>query len=108
MVQLTCFKCGGVSLGVANEHHLSDGVSALHFINSWADIARGQPIGIPPFFDRTLLAERDPPHPHFSHTKYQPRPLTPPPDNKSQTTFSMFKLTRDLLDALQAKLMQIG
>ncbi|KAL8502091.1 hypothetical protein ACS0TY_021273 [Phlomoides rotata] len=104
LVQLTRFKCGGVSLGVANEHHLSDGVSALHFFNSWADIARGQPIGIPPFFDRTLLAARDFPRPHFPHVEYQPPPpLTTPLDNNSETTFSIFKLRRDQLNALKAK-----
>ncbi|XP_047973467.1 rosmarinate synthase-like [Salvia hispanica] len=35
LVQLTRFKCGGVSLGFANEHHLSDGTSGQHFNKSW-------------------------------------------------------------------------
>lgn len=103
MVQLTRFKCGGVSLGIANQHHISDGPSCLHFINSWSDLARGQKIGIPPSFDRTLLAARDPPRAQFSHNEYQPLPPFPPPDNTSETTFSIFKLTRDQLNALKAK-----
>ncbi|KAL1552950.1 shikimate O-hydroxycinnamoyltransferase [Salvia divinorum] len=40
LVQLTRFKCGGVSLGFANEHHLSDGTSGQHFNKSWGHLWR--------------------------------------------------------------------
>ncbi|KAL6203323.1 hypothetical protein ACLB2K_027023 [Fragaria x ananassa] len=46
-VQITYFKCGGVALCVRLDHHLADGLSALHFINTWSDIARGADIAIP-------------------------------------------------------------
>lgn len=72
--QVTRFKCGGVALGTGVQHNLSDGVSSLHFINSWSDIARGLSIAIPPFIDRTLLRAREPPTPVFEHIEYHPPP----------------------------------
>ncbi|KAI3853784.1 hypothetical protein MKX03_027814 [Papaver bracteatum] len=74
VLQITHFKCGGVSLGVGKEHHLADGPSGLHFINSWSEMARGLNLTIPPFIDGTLLRARDPPTPMFHHIEYQPPP----------------------------------
>ncbi|KAK6153828.1 hypothetical protein DH2020_013467 [Rehmannia glutinosa] len=74
VLQVTYFKCGGVSLGVGMQHHVADGFSGLHFINTWSDMARGLDITVPPFIDRTLLRARDPPLPQFKHIEYQPAP----------------------------------
>lgn len=92
-------------MGHASEHHLSDAASCLHFVNTWSDIARGHTYGIRPVFDRTLLSARNPPHPNFPHIEYQPPPSlpTPPSNDNSNTTFSIFKLTRHQLNALKAK-----
>uniref|UniRef100_A0A0D9YUV0 Uncharacterized protein n=1 Tax=Oryza glumipatula TaxID=40148 RepID=A0A0D9YUV0_9ORYZ len=40
------------------QHHVADGFSGLHFINSWADLCRGVPIAVMPFIDRTLVRAR--------------------------------------------------
>lgn len=94
-------------MGVANEHHISDGISALHFINTWSDIARGltAAAAVPPFLDRRLLSARHPPQPHFPHTEYQsPPPLkTPLPKSETTTTHSTFRLTRHHLTSLKQK-----
>ncbi|BBH06324.1 hydroxycinnamoyl-CoA shikimate/quinate hydroxycinnamoyl transferase, partial [Prunus dulcis] len=37
---VTHFQCGGVSLGVGMDHRMADGVSNMHFVNAWSDIAR--------------------------------------------------------------------
>ncbi|KAL3848873.1 hypothetical protein ACJIZ3_010755 [Penstemon smallii] len=105
LLQVTHFKCGGVSLGVKNEHHLSDGLSALHFINTWADIASGLDNTIPPVIDRSHLSARRPPQPQFDHIEYyQPAPTMKVPSNASlETILSVFKLTRDQLNALKSK-----
>ncbi|XP_010942061.1 hydroxycinnamoyltransferase [Elaeis guineensis] len=114
VLQVTYFKCGGVSLGVGMQHHVADGTSGLHFINSWSDVARGLGISAPPFIDRTLLRARDPPTPSFPHVEYQPPPsmkaaATPPaPVNSVKsggpvTAVSLFKFTRAQLDLLKAK-----
>ncbi|PSR89370.1 Shikimate O-hydroxycinnamoyltransferase [Actinidia chinensis var. chinensis] len=114
VLQVTYFKCGGVSLGVGMQHHVADGASGLHFVNTWSDIARGLDITLPPFIDRTLLHARDPPEPAFRHIEYQPPPSmkAPPqsikPDTVPETTVSIFKLTREQLNSLKAKSKEDG
>ncbi|GJS52424.1 shikimate O-hydroxycinnamoyltransferase-like protein [Tanacetum coccineum] len=70
VLQVTRFKCGGVSLGCGIHHTLSDGLSSLHFINSWSDVTRGLSVAIPPFVERTVLRVRDPPTVVFDHVEY--------------------------------------
>ncbi|GLU21960.1 hypothetical protein SLE2022_380640 [Rubroshorea leprosula] len=111
VLQVTYFKCGGVSLGVGMQHHAADGFSGLHFVNTWSDMARGLDLTMPPFIDRTLLRARDPPQPAFHHIEYQPPPAmrTPvPPAGPENTMVSIFKLTRDQLNILKAKSKEDG
>ncbi|RZC93370.1 hypothetical protein C5167_035885 [Papaver somniferum] len=109
VVQVTHFKCGGVSLGVGKEHHVADGPSGLHFINSWSEMARGLKLTVPPFIDRTLLRAHDPPTPAFLHIEYQPAPpmKTPSHSPNSQpaqgSSVAIFKFTRDQLNTLKSK-----
>ncbi|XP_068648286.1 shikimate O-hydroxycinnamoyltransferase-like [Aristolochia californica] len=113
VLQITHFKCGGVSLGVGMQHHVADGFSGLHFINHWSDVARGLDLTIPPFIDRTLLRSRDPPTPAFPHIEYQPppsmkAPATPQSDREKPAqpgpaAVAMFKITRDQLNLLKSK-----
>lgn len=114
VLQVTYFKCGGVSLGVGMQHHVADGASGLHFINTWSDITRGLDLTIPPFIDRTLLHARDPPMPAFQHIEYQPPPSmksSPEQTNSEstpETTVSIFKLTREQLNTLKARAKENG
>ncbi|KAK6127931.1 hypothetical protein DH2020_038360 [Rehmannia glutinosa] len=111
VLQVTYFKCGGVSLGVGMQHHVADGFSGLHFINTWSDMARGLDVTVPPFIDRTLLRARDPPQPQFKHIEYQPAPAMKTNTNANkipETAVSIFKLTRDQLNALKAKSKENG
>ncbi|TYJ31600.1 hypothetical protein E1A91_A06G210900v1 [Gossypium mustelinum] len=104
VLQVTKFKCGGVCLGVGFQHTLGDGTSAIHFINSWAETARGVPPAIAPFIDRTLLRARVPPMPKFHHLEYEPyTPLKAVESYLKPSTVSTFKLTVDQLNALKAK-----
>ncbi|KAB2026644.1 hypothetical protein ES319_D06G234900v1 [Gossypium barbadense] len=101
---VTKFKCGGVCLGVGFQHTLGDGTSAIHFINSWADTARGVSPAIAPFIDRTLLRARVRPMPKFHHIEYEPSPpLKAVESDLKPSTVSTFKLTVDQLNALKAK-----
>ncbi|KAL5574434.1 hypothetical protein UlMin_016133 [Ulmus minor] len=96
-VEVTYFKCGGVSLGVGMEHHVVDGASSLHFVNSWSDMARGFNLTIPPFLDRTFLLPKDPPRPIFDHIEYQPAPTmkyTKPQTTSDNIAVVMFKITK--------------
>ncbi|KAL3617707.1 hypothetical protein CASFOL_038028 [Castilleja foliolosa] len=105
LLQMTRFKCGGVCLGLALDHHVCDGYSALQFINTWSDIARGLDVTVSPIIDRTALRARSQLNPKFPHVEYQPAPSIKTLEHNvsSETTFAMFKLTRDQLDALKAK-----
>lgn len=93
LVQMSRFKCGGVCLGMALDHHVCDGISAIR-----SGIIRSPP----PFLDRTVLRAPDPPHPKFPHIEFRPSPI-PPFVLQVQTNlkFSIFKLTRDQLNALK-------
>lgn len=107
-MQVTYFKCGGVALGVGIEHRVSDGLSSLHFVNTWSDMARGLDIKIPPFFDRTLLRARDPPQPSFSHVEYEPSHQSTNPSASESTKVSIFQMTSDQLNHLKAKFKEDG
>ncbi|KAF8407283.1 hypothetical protein HHK36_006410 [Tetracentron sinense] len=107
VLQVTYFKCGGVSLGVGMQHSVADGASGLHFINTWSDIARGLDLSIPPIIDRSLIRARDPLSPVFDHIEFHP-----PPSMKTriksqsgpeQTSQAIFKITREQLRNLKAK-----
>ncbi|KAK8524718.1 hypothetical protein V6N13_015730 [Hibiscus sabdariffa] len=104
---VTKFRCGGVCLGIGFQHTLGDAKSAVHFINSWADIARGLSPAIPPFVDRTLFHARVSPTPKFHHVEYDPSPRLKTnddrPDDLKKSSVSAFKITVDQLNALKAK-----
>lgn len=59
--QVTRFKCGSFTLGIAIHHCMVDGIAAIKFMNSWAELARGKPLSIVPCHDRTILKSRVPP-----------------------------------------------
>ncbi|XP_030476511.2 omega-hydroxypalmitate O-feruloyl transferase-like isoform X2 [Syzygium oleosum] len=59
--QVTKFRCGGFTLGIALSHCMADGLSAMNFMNAWAEIARGEPLSLIPCHDRTILKSRLPP-----------------------------------------------
>ncbi|KAH7547529.1 hypothetical protein FEM48_Zijuj01G0319500 [Ziziphus jujuba var. spinosa] len=114
-VQITYFKCGGVSLGVGLHHYVVDGVSGLHFVNTWSDITRGLDVKFPPFFDRTLLRGRDPPRPTFDHIEFRPPPSLKISSNSTQsglhdqnTSISTLKINPNQLNVLRTKFMEDG
>uniref|UniRef100_A0A0E0MFQ0 Omega-hydroxypalmitate O-feruloyl transferase n=1 Tax=Oryza punctata TaxID=4537 RepID=A0A0E0MFQ0_ORYPU len=73
--QVTRFKCGGFSLGLAMNHCMFDGLGAMEFVNSWAETARGAAeLTVPPFLDRTVLRARDPPVISFEHHEFEEIP----------------------------------
>lgn len=90
------------------QHHVADGLSGLHFVNTWSDLARGLDVKLPPFIDRTLLRARSPPQPQFPHIEYQSPPalrVSPEATNSAQysTTVSIFKVTREQLGTLKTE-----
>ncbi|XP_065876702.1 stemmadenine O-acetyltransferase-like [Euphorbia lathyris] len=50
LFQITYFNCGGLAVSLAMPHMLGDGLSLFMFLNSWAAVARGNPVDhIKPF-----------------------------------------------------------
>ncbi|XP_077222634.1 shikimate O-hydroxycinnamoyltransferase-like [Tasmannia lanceolata] len=112
VLQVTYFKCGGVSLGVGVQHYVADGYSGIHFINHWSNVARGLDLIVTPFIDRTLLRARDPPTVKLDHIEYHrpPSMKTPLPPNTNSTTTStaMFKITTEHLSLLKSSCREAG
>ncbi|KAB2080196.1 hypothetical protein ES319_A05G054500v1 [Gossypium barbadense] len=112
MAQMTTISC--ICLGIATHHTLTDGTTALHFINSWSELARGLPqISMPPLIDRTLLRPRVPPIPRFHHLEYDPPPslntcMSLGHNNHKPSTVSVFKITQNQLNTLKAKSWEHG
>ena len=79
LVQLTRFKCGGVSIAITFSHAVVDGPSALHFMCEWARLASGEPMQTVPFHDRKVLRAREPPSVPttecHAHTEFDEPPL---------------------------------
>ncbi|KAL3839121.1 hypothetical protein ACJIZ3_023712 [Penstemon smallii] len=67
---VTRFKCGGFILGLCMNHCMFDGICDMEFVNAWGDIARGLPLKVPPFMDRTILKARNPPKLEFPHQEF--------------------------------------
>ncbi|MED6171891.1 histone H3.1 [Stylosanthes scabra] len=51
-------------------HCMFDGIGAMEFVNSWGEVARGLPLSIPPYLDRSILKARDPPKIEFVHKEF--------------------------------------
>ncbi|CAK9181465.1 unnamed protein product [Ilex paraguariensis] len=70
MAQVTKFKCGGFVLGLCTNHCMFDGLGAMEFVNSWGQTARGLPLPVPPYVDRSILKARNPPKIEFPHHEF--------------------------------------
>ncbi|KAL2609674.1 hypothetical protein R1flu_028247 [Riccia fluitans] len=57
-IPVTDFKCGTRCLSTSYSHAVADGFSGTHFLSSWAQISRGEPISLMPVHDRSLLTPR--------------------------------------------------
>ncbi|MQL91303.1 hypothetical protein Taro_023913 [Colocasia esculenta] len=105
LLQVTFFRCGGVTLGVAIHHTIVGGPSAGHFINTWAGITRGAENLLPPFLDRGLLRARSPPKVLIEHPFYRlPQKTQEPPATEAKPACSTatFHLSEDQVAALKS------
>ncbi|XP_039117989.1 putrescine hydroxycinnamoyltransferase 1-like [Dioscorea cayenensis subsp. rotundata] len=105
LFQVTFFKCGGVCLGCTMQHNVMDGVGALHFINSWSEIARcvAEENVVKPFLDRSALKARTPPsvvceHEDYTSDLYCKRPSL---GGLEKCETAILKITKEQLSALK-------
>ncbi|XP_039173445.1 omega-hydroxypalmitate O-feruloyl transferase-like [Eucalyptus grandis] len=71
-VQVTTFKCGGITVDIVMNHVLVDGKALADFLTCWSDVARGRSPSILPFLDRSVLCPRRPPRVDLPHHEYAP------------------------------------
>lgn len=107
-VQLTRFKCGGLTIGVAFCRATIDGTSAMSFMNTWARFARGENLDsreLLPCHDRTLLDSRKKKSGllHFYHEEFYPPPLWVGRLRDTRVIVDVVKLTREQINKLKKK-----
>ncbi|QHO33683.1 hypothetical protein HN51_027351 [Arachis hypogaea] len=103
LAQITRFQQlqEGIAIGIAWSHPICDGLAAIHFINSWAKVTRGNKLEANeiPILYRTLLKPSHPlSQPRFDHREYKPLPLIlgrsdTIEEQKKKTSFVQLKLT---------------
>ena len=110
IAQLTRFKCGGISLSLAISHAVADGPSALHFVNEWSRLARGEPLQTAPFLDRKVLRAGEPPlvllpacngHSEFEHPPLLLGQSSNIEQRKKKTTVAILKLSKTQVEGLK-------
>ncbi|PIA35248.1 hypothetical protein AQUCO_03600131v1 [Aquilegia coerulea] len=104
LVQVTFFKCGGISLGTGVHHMVSDGAASLHFVNSWSDVTRELGVTKVPFLDRSVLTARNPPTVVFNHTEYK---RNPPAKMQEPFSSALLNLSKDQVNILKRKRIKV-
>ncbi|TKY54545.1 Spermidine hydroxycinnamoyl transferase [Spatholobus suberectus] len=110
LVQLTRFKCGGISIGITLSHAVVDGPSAMHFMCEWARNARGEPLQTVPFHDKQVLRAGEPPsvpltkichvHTEFDHPPGQTENTE---ERRKETTMVILKLSKTQVETLRKR-----
>uniref|UniRef100_A0A7N0URM1 Omega-hydroxypalmitate O-feruloyl transferase n=1 Tax=Kalanchoe fedtschenkoi TaxID=63787 RepID=A0A7N0URM1_KALFE len=102
MAQVTKFKCGGFVLGMSMNHCLCDGVAAMEFLSSWGEMARGLPLSVPPFLERTILKPRSPPKIVYDHIEFSELP-SKTSEPREDLIYRSFSFSQDKLADLKRK-----
>ncbi|KAJ8752679.1 hypothetical protein K2173_005568 [Erythroxylum novogranatense] len=111
VAQVTKFKSGGFVLGLRMNHCMFDGIGAMEFVNSWAETARGLPLTVPPFLDRSLLKARNPPKidfPHHEFAEIEDISETSKLYEEEEMQYRSFCFDPDKLEKLKKKAMEDG
>lgn len=109
-MEVTKFKDGGFVLGICVNHMIFDGPTAMEFISSWGEIARGLSLKVPPFMDRTLLKARNPPEIEFDHPEFlQMEDISNTSDlYEEELLYKSFCFDVNKLERVKAKAMEDG
>ncbi|XP_073386322.1 agmatine hydroxycinnamoyltransferase 1 [Physcomitrium patens] len=105
LVQVTKFKCGGLTLGVARYHQVADGTGASQFMNAWASACKGLPLSSIRH-DRAALMPRDQPTPTFDHIEYViplPKPDAEVTSNNRPVATKKIRFSFDMVKKIQSK-----
>jgi len=91
-------------------HCMFDGIGAMEFVNSWSETARGLPLCVPPFIDRSILKARNPPKIEYLHQEFaEIEDKSSTIDlYKDETIYSSFYFDSDMLENIKMKAMEDG
>ncbi|KAK7318963.1 hypothetical protein RJT34_03672 [Clitoria ternatea] len=106
LLQVTQFKCGGMSLGLSWAHILGDPLSASDFINSWGQVMNNLTLEKPFNIPRSVPTPREPGSEKDPISAKRIDPVGDhwiPANNKKMDTFS-FHLTSSQMNYLQAQI----
>ncbi|KAL2482191.1 Omega-hydroxypalmitate O-feruloyl transferase [Forsythia ovata] len=108
-VQVTRFKCGGIILGVAFNHILVDDKAFADFTKCWCEVARGLPLSVPPYLERSIFSARQPPNtqiPHHEFTKTRYPLPTLIDQNQEIRTNQTFSFTPNIVSQMKKHVME--
>ncbi|KAK3039100.1 hypothetical protein RJ639_028846 [Escallonia herrerae] len=110
LAQVTKFRCGGFVVGLNMNHCMFDGVAAMEFVNSWAETARGLPLAVLPFLDRSILKSRNPPKTEYQHQEFaEILELSSTTElHKDEMMYMSFSFSPEKLEKLKKKAMEDG
>ncbi|MED6133057.1 hypothetical protein PIB30_024736 [Stylosanthes scabra] len=113
LVQVTKFHGDGndIAIAITISHAISDGISSIHFINSWAKLTRGDSLDPNelPFLDRMVFTSCSlPALQRFDHPEFNPPPLIlgrtdSSEEQKKKTRFEFLKLTAEQVHKLKQR-----
>jgi len=110
IIQLTKFKCGGISICTAMSHAVVDGPSAFHFNYEWARLTRGETLQTVPVFAPKMLRAGEPPSVPLTkchvHLEFEDPPLLLGQTNNSEernkkTAVASLKLSKFQVETLR-------
>lgn len=70
IIQVTHFKCGGITVGINWSHAAGDGRAGFHFLKSWSEIARGLEVTLLPDHRRAELLKPSEPLPEMKQDPF--------------------------------------
>ncbi|KAG8655969.1 omega-hydroxypalmitate O-feruloyl transferase [Manihot esculenta] len=111
VAQVTKFKCGGFVLGLCMNHCMFDGIGAMEFVNSWGETARGLPLSVPPFTDRSILKSRNPPKIEYLHQEFaeiEDKSNTNSLYKADEMLYNSFCFNPEMLERIKTKAMEDG
>ncbi|KAJ7013774.1 hypothetical protein NC653_003421 [Populus alba x Populus x berolinensis] len=91
-------------------HCMFDGIGAMEFVNSWGETARGLPLCVPPFIDRSILKARNPPKIEYPHQEFAEIEDESSTNDlyKDEMLYSSFCFDSEMLEKIKMKAMEDG
>lgn len=108
---MTKFKCGGFVLGLCVNHCMLDGIAAMEFVNSWGETARGLPLTVLPFLDRSILKASLQPKIKYLHQEFaeiEDKSSTSDMYNKDEMQYLLICFSPDKLEKIKFTALEDG